>query len=213
MLDDFVEQRDPYAGALLRSLRRPALLADENRVGKSSCVLVRVQRGKKIEGLVMHLDRRAFGFVHLVDQHDRAQAEAQCLANHELGLRHRPFGRIHQHDDAVDHAEDTLHLATEIGVAGGVDDVDAGAFPVDAGAFRQNGDAAFAFLIVAVHRPLGHAWLSRKVPDLRQQAVDQRGLAMVDVRDDRNIADIHAGGGFPIAAASQGVRDGSSRGG
>ena len=50
---------------------------------------------------------------------------AQRLAGHELGLRHRPFGGIDQHQDAVDHAEDALDLAAEIGMAGRVDDVDA----------------------------------------------------------------------------------------
>ena len=34
-------------------------------------------------------------------------------------------------------------------------------------------------------------WLSRKVPLCLQQAVDQRGLAVVDVRDDRDVADVH----------------------
>jgi hypothetical protein len=58
-----------------------------------------------------------------------AQAERQRLAGDELGLRHRAFGAVDQQDHAVDHREDALDLAAEVGVAGGVDDVDARALP------------------------------------------------------------------------------------
>ena len=34
----------------------------------------------------------------------RQEAEAQRLGEHELGLRHRPFGGIDQQQNAVDHA-------------------------------------------------------------------------------------------------------------
>ena len=39
------------------------------------------------------------------------------------GITH--FGGIDQQHHAVDHGEDALHLAAEIGVAGRIDDVDA----------------------------------------------------------------------------------------
>ena len=42
----------------------------------------------------------------------------QGLGEHELGLRHRAFGGVDQQEHAVDHAEDALDLAAEVGVAG-----------------------------------------------------------------------------------------------
>ena len=56
-----------------------------------------------------------------------SQAELQRLAEHELGLRHGAFGGVDQQHHAVDHRQDALDLAAEVGVAGRVDDVDAGA--------------------------------------------------------------------------------------
>ncbi len=49
------------------------------------------------------------------------QAHLQRLAEHELGLGHHPFLGVDQQQAAVDHAQDPLDLAAEVGVAGGVD--------------------------------------------------------------------------------------------
>src|SRR3546814_11097522 len=80
----------------------------------------------------------------LVDDDDRTQAERQRFAGHELGLRHRPFGRIDEQDDAVDHRQDAFDLAAEIGVARRIDDVDPRRVralpPFDGGALRPDGE-------------------------------------------------------------------------
>ena len=86
--------------------------------------------------------------VDLVDGDDGLEADLQRLADHELGLRHRPFGRVHEHDRAVDHGEDALDLAAEIGVAGRVDDVDARVLPHAPRCLGQDGDAALALEVV-----------------------------------------------------------------
>ena len=70
-----------------------------------------------------------------------------ALPSHELGLRHRPLGRVDQQQHAVDHAEDALDLAAEIGVAGRVDDVDPGAVPDHRGAFGEDRDAPLALQV------------------------------------------------------------------
>ena len=64
--------------------------------------------------------------VNLVDNNDRTQAKRKRLASHKLGLRHRAFSGINEQDDPVDHRKDPLHLATEIGVAGRIDDINPG---------------------------------------------------------------------------------------
>ncbi len=114
------------------------------------------------------------------------------MDGHELRLRHRAFGGIDQQDDAIDHRQDPLYLAAEIGVAGRVDDVDPRALPLDRGAFGKDRDAALALQIVAVHRALGDGLVVPEGAGLLQQFVDQRGFAMVDMGDDGDIAKIHA---------------------
>ena len=88
--------------------------------------------------------------------------------------------------------QNALDLATEVGVARGIDDVDAGALPEDRRGLGQDGDAPFALQIVGIHRPLDHALVLAVGAGLLQQAVDQGGLAVVDVRDDGDVAEIHA---------------------
>src|SRR5690606_24205844 len=55
----------------------------------------------------------------------------------------------------------------------------------------EDGDAAFLFEIVRVHHAFGDALVFTERAGLFQELVDKRGLAMVDVRDDRDIADGH----------------------
>ena len=59
---------------------------------------------------------------------------------------------------------------------------------VDGGVLGQNRDAALALELVAVHRALGDALVGAERAALVQQRVDQRGLAVVDVGDDGDVA-------------------------
>ena len=76
-------------------------------------------------------------------------------------------------------------------MAGGVDNVKAGALPFHAGAFRQDGDAALALLVVGIHGALVHVLVFAHRAGLLEQLVDQGGLAMVDMGDDGNVANFH----------------------
>ena len=119
----------------------------------------RVEVGEQVEDFVDDLDVALFRLVDLVDAHDGAQADLQRLGDHELGLRHRAFGRVDKNDRAVDHVEDALYLAAEVGVAGRVDDVDADVVPDDRGGFRQDRDAALTFEVVRIHHPFGRGFV------------------------------------------------------
>ena len=158
MLEDQVEQR--RQALVLRAfgiLRHPAVAARTVEDREVELLVGGVERGKQVEHLVDHLDMARVRPVDLVDDDDRLQADLERLADDELGLRHRPFGGVDQHDGRIDHRQDALHLAAEIGVAGRVDDVDAGVLPVDRGRLGQDGDAAFLFEIVGIHGALGDA--------------------------------------------------------
>src|SRR5665811_115025 len=110
-----------------------------------------IERGEQVEYFVDDFDGPCVGAVDLVDDDDGLKAHAQRLRNNEFGLRQRTFGGVHQHQRAVHHIEDALDLAAEVGVAGGVDDIDAAALPFDRGRLGQNGNAALALKVVGIH--------------------------------------------------------------
>ena len=73
-------------------------------------------------------------------------------------------------------------------------------FPFDRGALGQNGDAALLLEIVRIHRPFFNALVVAEGAGLAEQLVDEGGLAVVDVRDDGDIAQGKGGGheGEPV---------------
>jgi hypothetical protein len=125
VVHDQVEQRVEVFPRAVELRIRPAGAARGIEMREIELVLVGVERGEEVEHLVERAVGLGIGLVDLVQHHDGTQAEGQRLLRDELGLRHRAFGGIDQQDDPVHHAQDPLHLAAEIGVAGGVDDVDA----------------------------------------------------------------------------------------
>ena len=63
-------------------------------------------------------------------------------------------------------------------------------FPRHGAVLGQDGDAALALDVVAVHHALGDFFVLAEGAALAQQLVHQRGLAMVDVGDDGDVADL-----------------------
>ena len=185
---DALEQRGHVLALAVGIERRPAVLGAGEYSRKVELLLVRLQRGEQVEHLFLDLPRAGVRPVGLIDHHDRLQALGQRLHGDELGLRHRAFRRVDQQQHAVDHVEDPLDLAAEVGVARRIDDVDVVAVPDQRGALGQDGDAAFALLVVAVHRPVGDLLILAEGAALAQQLVDQGGFAVVDVGDDGEVA-------------------------
>ena len=74
-------------------------------------------------------------------------------------------------------------------MAGGVDNVDVHAVIVNRRVLGENGDAPLALDVIGVHDPLGNVLVRGKGACLMQQLVDQRGLAMVNVGNDGDVAD------------------------
>src|SRR5206468_9311641 len=68
------------------------------------------------------------------------------------------------------------------------DDVDEQVFVVDRGVLGEDGHATLALELVAVERALDHALVGAKYATLVQHRVNQRRLAVVDVRDDGDVA-------------------------
>ena len=60
--------------------------------------------------------------------------------------------------------------------------------PLHAGALGEDGDPAFLFEVAGIHGALFDALVLAEGAGLAEELVYQRGLAMVDVGDDRDIA-------------------------
>ena len=142
----------------------------------------------------MDLERIGERAVDLVDDDDRLEAFVQRLAQHEAGLRLRAAGGIDHEQHAIDHFHDAFDLGAEVGVAGGIDDVDGVAFPVDGGVLGLDGDAFFAFEVHGVHGALGGGLVVAVGAAGLEKLVHERGFAMVNVGDDGEIANFQGHG-------------------
>ena len=126
------------------------------------------------------------------DEHDR-QLQLERLAQHEPRLRQRPLARVDEQQHAVDHRQPALDLAAEVGVARRVDDVDLRR--------RRSWIAVFLARIVipfsrsrsveSMHA-LADVLVLAERARLPEHRVDERRLPVVDVGDDRDVAQIVA---------------------
>ena len=195
MLDDRVEERPQvFARRVHRQAGRAGAGAgvDHREV---ELLLGGVEVDEQVVDLVQHFLHARVGPVDLVDDEQRRQPALERLAQHEPRLRQRPLGRIHEQQDPVDHRQRPLDLAAEVRVARGVDDIDQDVAVVNGGVLGQDRDAALPLEVRVVHRPLGDPLVGAEDPALVQQGVDERGLAVVDVGDDGDVAPERVGDG------------------
>jgi hypothetical protein len=80
-------------------------------------------------------------------------------------------------------------------VAGRVDDVQLGVPEADRRVLREDRDALLALEVHRVHDALVDVGALAEGAGLPEHGVDQRGLAVVDVGDDRDVAQVVAAGG------------------
>ncbi len=126
--------------------------------------------------------------VDLVHDDDGLVPQRERLARDEPRLRHRAFDGVHEQQHAVHHREHALDLPAEVRMARRVHDVDPDAAVFDGAVLGQDRDAALTLDVVGVHHALHDLLVSGEGAGLSQEAVDERRLAMVDVRNDRDVA-------------------------
>ena len=131
------------------------------------------------------------------------QPRLERLAQDEAGLRQRPFARVDEQEDAVDHRQPALDLAAEVGVARRVDDVDLDVAVPDRGVLGEDRDALLALQVHRVHHALRDVLVLAERAGLPEHRVDERRLAVVDVRDDGDVADVAAEGHSPRVLAAR----------
>ena len=147
------------------------------------------------------------GQVDLVQHRDQVQVGLERQVQVGQRLRLDPLGRVHQQDRALAGGQRPGHLVGEVDVPGGVDQVEHVLLAVRAGPRQPDrlaldGDAALPLdvhpvQVLRAHLPVAHH------PGELQHPVGQRGLAVVDVRDDAEVPD-HAQVG--MTGAGRGLR-------
>ena len=192
VLHDAVEQRAQVGAGLAPVGGGRAVSAGSEDDGAVQLLVGGVQLHQQLKGFVHDLFAALIRAIHLVDDDDDLQIQLQRLLQHEAGLGHRALEGIHQQQHAADHLQHALHLAGEVGVTGSVDDVDLGVMIMHGGVLGQNRDAALALQIVGVHDAVGHLLVLAKHAALLEHFIHQRGLAVVNVGDDGDVADVVA---------------------
>ncbi len=126
---------------------------------------------------------------------DREDLEA--LLEREIDVRERlrldALGGVDDEDRALAGREAPRHLVVEVDVAGRVDEVELVDLPVRSGEvqadrLRLDRDPALALDVHLVEELRAHLALGERTGDL-EDAVGERGFSVIDVRDDREIAD------------------------
>ena len=190
MLDDRVEKRHHVHAVAVRI--EPGIAVDRTRVDNREVQLsiVGAELEHELEDLIDDLVRTGAGTVDLVDDDHRLEAVFERVLEHETGLRHRALERVDDEQTAIGHLEHALDLAAEVGVARRVDDVDLGVAVADGDVLREDGDTALALLVVGVENTLRDLLVVSEDVGGLQKSVHERGLAVVDVGDDSDVADV-----------------------
>ena len=81
-------------------------------------------------------------------------------------------------------------------MAGRVDDVEADPGVIDGRLLGEDRDPLLALEIARIHDPVDDRLVRAEGAGLAEQGVDQRGLAVVDVGDDGDVAQVGADGGL-----------------
>ena len=96
----------------------------------------------------------------------------QRLLEDEARLRHRPFDGVNEQHHAIDHIHNALDFTAEVGVAGGIDDIDGRTVVGNARVLGQDRDAALALEIIGVEDAFGDLLVRLKDIALFEHAVD-----------------------------------------
>ena len=145
---------------------------------------------EQLQRLVHNLHRPCAGAVYLVNNNDGNLVQLQRLPQHEAGLRHTAFKCVNQQQHAVNHLQYALNLSAEVRMARRIYYVYSVILILYRGIFAEYGYAALPFQVAGVHHALLHLLVRPEYAALTQQAVHQRGLAVVNVGNYGNVTDI-----------------------
>ena len=187
--EDGIEQGGDIRAGSLPVLGHPALLGAAENGLEIKLLICGVEVAHEVEDLLLHLVGTAVELIDLIHDDDGLLAHLKSLLEDETCLGHATLESIHQEEHSVGHVEDALDLTSEIAMSGSVYDVDLDPLVDNGDVLGQDGDATLALKVVVVEDELSEIFgLADKV-GLIDHAIDQRGLAVVDVGDDRYVSD------------------------
>ena len=190
VFDDGIEQYRDVVGGFAPVGRHPVLFGRTVDGGEVELFLGGIEVEHQFEYHFLHLVGTAVLLVDLVDDDDGFQPHLNGLLQHKAGLGHGTFEGVDQQQAAVGHVEYAFHLATEVGVPRGVDDVYLAVFVPYRYVFRQNRYAAFPFEVVVVEHELARVLVVTEEAAGHQHLVDEGGFSVVDVGDDGDIPNV-----------------------
>ena len=190
LLQDGIQQRRDIVGLLFPVMGHPALLGRAVDGLEIQLVLIGAEVEHQFENLLLHLVGTAVGLVHLVDHHDRFLPHVDGLVQHETGLGHAAFKRIHQQEDAVGHIEDTLHLAPEIAMSRSIDNIDLHPFIGDGHVLGKDSDATLPFQVIVVQDKIAEIFGPAYKVGLIDHPVHEGGLSMVNMGNNGDVSDV-----------------------
>ena len=154
MFDDGIEDLLQIVSFTTQFFFAPAVSTGTVEDGEIEGFIIRFKADEQVEDLIHHFGWSTIGAIRLVDDDHRFEIVFESLLQDEAGLWHRSIKGVNEQQHSVSHRKNPLHLATKVGVARGVDDVDAiGGFStlhLDGTVFGENGDATFPLEGVAV---------------------------------------------------------------
>jgi hypothetical protein len=157
---------------------------------KIELVFGRIQIDEQVVNLVQHFLNARVRPVDLVDHYNRRQPRFERLHQHVARLRQWAFARVHQQHHAVDKFQRALHLAAEIAVTRGIDNIDFVVAVAHAGGLGENRDSTLALQFIRIHGAFGMAFVGAKHAALIEHRVDQRGFAVINVSNDRDVTNL-----------------------
>ena len=199
VVDDHVQQRVHVIVVIVGVEAREAVhgaRVDNVLHGKLELLVGGAEVGHEVEAVVVGLLGVGARAVDLVDDDHDGQTGVDGVTQHEAGLGHRALEGVDEQQGAVGHLEHALHLAAEVGVARGVDDVDLDVLVLDGDVLGEDGDATLALLVVGIQDAVLDLLVCAEGVRRAEKLVNEGGLAVVDVRDDGDVAEVLLTHGF-----------------
>ncbi len=214
VLDQQFEERPKVGPGVSQIHRRGPGLGVGVHHREVDLMLIRAEVHEQLVDGVEDLRRPRIGAIDLVDRDDDRQVVRHGLLENVARLRQRALRRVHEQQHRVDHVQAALDLTAEVGMAGRVDDVQAYAVVVDRGLLGEDRDPLLPLQVIRVHDPIDDDLVGPEGTGLAQHRVDERGLAVIDVGDDGDIADVGPDRGRGVDGAHlTGVLEFEGRGG
>ena len=144
-------------------------------------IVICAKFNEKVKHFIYNLVWARTVSVYLVYNNNRRFVQAKSLFKHKSCLRHAALKCINKQQNTVNHGKNSLNFSSEIGVAGGVNNVDFCVVVMNCRVFRKNCYASFSFKVIAVHNTLVNNLVCAESAALAQHFVNKCCFAVVNM--------------------------------